>query len=68
MAVPWLKAGRLRGTCRPAGASLVVPIGHCLVLPQIQPDGVTLKYNDYAWNKVRAQALQPSTAVGRGWL
>lgn len=40
-------------------------MGHCLVLLQIQPDGVTLKYNDYAWNKVRA--LLPSVAVGRGW-
>lgn len=37
--------------------------------PQVQPDGVTLKYNDYAWNKVWA-LLQagsgscPTQAVG----
>lgn len=51
---------------RLAGAGLVVPISHCLPLPQIQPDGVTLKYNDYAWNKVWAQALQPLWLWGEG--
>lgn len=51
---------------RLTGAGLVVPISHCLPLPQIQPDGVTLKYNDYAWNKVRAQALQPLWLWGEG--
>lgn len=51
---------------RLTGAGLVVPISHCLPLPQIQPDGVTLKYNDYAWNKVRVQALQPLWLWGEG--
>lgn len=36
-----------------------MPFGHCLLPSQVQPDGVTLKYNDYAWNKVWAQALPP---------
>ena len=56
----------LHGMSRLAGAGLVVPISHCLPLPQIQPDGVTLKYNDYAWNKVRAPVLQPPWLWGEG--
>lgn len=47
---------RLRGTSHPALPCPALPVSHHL-LPQIQPDGVTLKYNEYAWNKVQAQAL-----------
>lgn len=55
-AILWLKDSGddwLRGTSHPAVSCPVLPISHHL-LPQIQPDGVTLKYNEYAWNKVQA--------------
>lgn len=47
----------------PAVSCPALPISHHL-LPQIQPDGVTLKYNEYAWNKV--QALLPFVALRWG--